>query len=141
MTQDTTIKNPNKRINVISKEIKDEQGNVTQEGSIIMRTTRSYAAQLVANNTHTTTSKSKLRSFLNKNRKMINNSRTFQTITANVKAFQENPKTVKRPTRFIVGQTEQGCSGRSGKTYIALQVGTYLQGKQLIINKYPAKMY
>ena len=68
------LKRPNKRVNVISLGIMDKDGKVLQEPGMLMRTTRSYAAKLVANGTHTYTTKSKLRSFLNKDMKLYKNS-------------------------------------------------------------------
>lgn len=74
-----------KRVNVISKEIKDENGKIIQEGNTIMRVNRSYAAMLLQNDTHTTTSKSKLKSFLNKNAKLHKSVRTVKALGTNKK--------------------------------------------------------
>lgn len=65
--------NPNKRVNVISVEIKNTDGTILQQAGMLMRTTRSYAAKLLANGTHTVTSKGKLKSYLNRSKKLHNN--------------------------------------------------------------------
>lgn len=65
-----------KRVNIISKSI-IEDGKVLQEGGILMRTTRSYAERCIEAGTHSYTSKSKLKSFLNKNAKLYRNERTL----------------------------------------------------------------
>lgn len=74
------VKNPNKRVNIISKQIIDEHGTELQKGGILMRTTRSFAAKCIAAGTHTTTSKSKLKSFLNKSGKLFKNARMLETM-------------------------------------------------------------
>jgi hypothetical protein len=64
---------PRKRVNVISIEIRNENMEVISQGGIIMRTTRSYAEKLLAQGTHTFTSKGKLKSYLNKSLKLWHN--------------------------------------------------------------------
>ena len=68
------LKRPNKRVNIISIGLMDDEGKVLQEPGILMRTTRSYAAKLIAAGTHTYTTKNKLKSFLNKDMKLYKNS-------------------------------------------------------------------
>lgn len=77
--QTITVTNPNKRINIISKQI-EKNGVITQQSGILMRTTRSLAAKLINTGTHTVTSKSKLKSFLNKSSKLHKNNRTMGTM-------------------------------------------------------------
>jgi TfoX/Sxy family transcriptional regulator of competence genes len=57
-----------KRVNVLSIRIVDENKTLLQEGGIYLRTTKSLADELVSNGTHVFTSKSKLKSIL-KNKK------------------------------------------------------------------------
>lgn len=74
------MRNPNKRVNVISLGMVDNKGQVVQEAGMLMRTTRSYAQQLVDNGTHTFTSKGKLKSFLNKDMKLYRNSKVLDKV-------------------------------------------------------------
>lgn len=69
-----------KRVNVISIGMKHLDGTVVQEPGILMRTTRSYAEKLVAQGTHTHTSKSKLRCFLNRDMKLHKNAKILNAI-------------------------------------------------------------
>lgn len=75
-----TTTNPYKRVNVISKEVVDTSGKIIQEAGILMRVTRAYAAKLVGEGTHTTTSKNKLKSYFNKSMKLYKNGQTFETM-------------------------------------------------------------
>ncbi len=83
--EDLVIGNPNKRVNVISVEIQDTDGKILQQSGMLMRTTRSYAARLISNGTHTITSKGKLKSYLNKSRKLYKNSQFIKQFDLNDK--------------------------------------------------------
>lgn len=73
------MQNPNKRVNVISVVPIQGENGVIPPG-ILMRTTRSYAAKLIEAGTHKTTSKGKLRSFLNKNFKLMRNAEVINKL-------------------------------------------------------------
>ena len=70
-----------KRVNIISLEIKDNEGKILQRGGIIMRTTRSYAQRAVEAGTHKNTSKGKLKSYLNKSQKLLRNEKFLKVHT------------------------------------------------------------
>jgi hypothetical protein len=60
------LRNPDKKVNVVSIVALQSEDGVTMPPGIIMRTVRSFAAKLVAAGTHRYTGKGKLSSFLNK---------------------------------------------------------------------------
>ena len=77
-----------KRICIVSKEIlgqPNEKGKKTilQEGGIFLRTTRSYAKRCVEAGTHTYTSKRKLHSFINRERKLYRNEQAIRLSSNN----------------------------------------------------------
>ena len=83
------MKSNTARVNIISKEIKSDDGKVIQEAGMLMRTTRSYAEKCIAAGTHTYTTKSKLKSFLNKQGQLT---RTFNILNANSIDVSNAPK-------------------------------------------------
>lgn len=109
-------KHPNKRINIISKRVEDETGKVIQEEGILMRTTRSYAARLIAQGTHTYTSKSKLKSFLNKEGKLHRNERTLHRLGIDLTKLGKKGKDVSRTEQKSFIYNDQ----YTGKVYLAL---------------------
>lgn len=74
------LRNPTKRVNVISLVSTQGADNVTLPPGILMRTTRSYAAKLVAAGTHSYTTKGKLSSFLNKSLKLYKNGKVIEKL-------------------------------------------------------------
>lgn len=80
--KEPTEKRSKKRINIISKEVKDEAGKITQQANIIMRTTRSLATRMIETGNWTKTTKNKLKSFLNKEGKLHRNMKAIKTFGA-----------------------------------------------------------
>lgn len=135
-----------KRINVISKEIRDESNKVLQQGNMIMRVNRSYAKMLVNNGTHTTTSKSKLKSFLNANKKLTRNKRTIDTYGSSRAALPyglhgKNPNgktyTTTTTVQYISIYSEEGKKMlKNNKTKEEIQDLLFDTGIKILIAKY-----
>jgi len=94
-----TTTNPQKRVNVITRLVVGENGEILQHPNSIMRVSREYAAILVANGSHTTTSKSKLKKFLNQEAKLHRNKRAikqFGTVGTKMTTDPHNGKSYAR---------------------------------------------
>lgn len=90
------VKNPTKRVNIISnKDILDSNGKVIHQAGILMRTTRSLAAKYIATGNYSYTSKSKMKSFLNREAKLHRNKRTIKTFgTSSATTYFEQMATI-----------------------------------------------
>lgn len=64
-----------KRVNILLREIRDETGNITQKGNVILRVSARLAANQVAKGYAVYTSKQKLKSVMKRERTIENNLR------------------------------------------------------------------
>lgn len=62
-----------KRVNVITKELRNSENEIIQEGNTIMRVTEALGRKLVSMETHSYTTKAKLKSFMKRDKRLSKN--------------------------------------------------------------------